>query len=260
MASPCTDWYGDGDARSKRSARVRSQRLHRRDYFGVPAGLGHVRFHYPFVVAAILVSLIALLPRGTAPAQMHALIAAGVAVGLLIGGSWEYGRFSHAGLAKSVYAGIRGEGVILAHERGQYHRMQASIPEGQTVLAVLEKPFLVDFGRNDVFIVDNPGSMAPAIPAFDSAEALATYMLGRSIRYAVYHTELRPVFPSRTMVRKTTMTMTMTTTTTTTITTKSFFKFQKMLEELGQTRQRVYDHGDMFVLDLASMQEESDQK
>lgn len=70
----------------------------------------------------------------------------------------------------------------------RYINMQRVIPGGDVVLARVTRPSLFDFKRNKIFIMDFPGgsSLPPGMPFFKGSEAMADYLLSKSIRYVVY--------------------------------------------------------------------------
>jgi hypothetical protein len=132
----------------------------------------------------------------------------------------------------------------------RYASMQRAVPEGAVLLTRLEYPFVLDFRRNTVFIVDYPGgsSPPPGMPFFSGGERLAEYLCARSVRYVAYSYRTEAAFTreafgyrlgfgpgtdpwSRAQARHT-------------------LDFQANLAELGQDRLRIYDDGDVFVLDL----------
>jgi hypothetical protein len=74
-----------------------------------------------------------------------------------------------------------------AAEDARYARLQAAVPDGKRVLVMVDEPYRFDFARNPVFIIDYPGlvSPRPGIPLFGGPEAVAMYLLGLGIRYAI---------------------------------------------------------------------------
>jgi hypothetical protein len=129
-----------------------------------------------------------------------------------------------------------------------YARMQEAVPQGELLLTRLEYPFVLDFERNTVFIVDYPGgsSPPPGMPFFQGGEPLARYLCAQSVRYVAYSYRTEAAFTRerfghrlgpgpnawvRAQARHT-------------------LDFQANLAELGQSRHRIYDDGDVFVLDL----------
>jgi hypothetical protein len=75
--------------------------------------------------------------------------------------------------------------------RARYDAMQSTLAPGATVLAMLKEPFLLDFRRNTIFIVDLPGlvSPAPGLHTMHSAKDAARYLRGIGIRYFAYGIE-----------------------------------------------------------------------
>ena len=87
-----------------------------------------------------------------------------------------------------VKNGLNNISLISKQEILDYRTIQKSIPEGETILARVDKPFLLDFKRNTIFIADWPGEVSPppGIPSFQGSETLADYLLSHQIRYLVY--------------------------------------------------------------------------
>lgn len=69
----------------------------------------------------------------------------------------------------------------------RYSRMQNSIPLGRVVLAQVEAPFLLDFSRNQIWVMDYPGSAGPQpLPYQGVPEDLAVYFRDHHIRYIMH--------------------------------------------------------------------------
>jgi hypothetical protein len=68
-----------------------------------------------------------------------------------------------------------------------YERLQAAVPRGEAIITMVDAPYLFDFSRNHVMVIDYPGivSPAPGLPLLDGPEAMAKYFLSHSIRYAI---------------------------------------------------------------------------
>jgi FtsH-binding integral membrane protein len=64
-------------------------------------------------------------------------------------------------------------------------RMQAAVPPGAPLLVMIDRPYLLDFARNPIEILDEPGaaSPAPGIPLTEGAEKVALYLRAQGIRY-----------------------------------------------------------------------------
>lgn len=143
---------------------------------------------------------------------------------------------------------LSGDFTSNEEERIGYIEMQEAVPAGEVFLARMEKPFLFDFARNPIFIIDIPGgaSLPPGMPFFEGGEALSDYLLANNIRYVAYAyasecsfsfeqygdtLEVATNIFIRTGARMT-------------------FDLNDNLKELGQTRERIFDDGINFVLDL----------
>ena len=114
--------------------------------------------------------------------------------GIIIGSNWSslrwlsYPRFKAWQCIPSIKNGIANAPLFSDEVVFRHTGMQQSIPQGETVLARLAYPFLLDFKRNRIFIADWPGgaSLPPGMPSFKGAEALANYLISKSIRYVAY--------------------------------------------------------------------------
>ncbi|NQV83719.1 MAG: hypothetical protein HQ494_07855 [Rhodospirillales bacterium] len=81
-----------------------------------------------------------------------------------------------------------GKTVMTDEHRAQYAAMQAAIPEGQRVLAILDQPFALDYRRNRVFNIDVPGAVSPkpGMPFLEGPARLKAYLKGQSIAYVAF--------------------------------------------------------------------------
>jgi hypothetical protein len=157
---------------------------------------------------------------------------------------------SYAASLHNIELGLKNVPMVSNREVEQYTKMLQAIPKGETILTRMQKPFLLDFSRNRVFIADLPGgaSLPPGMPVKGS-EVLANYLTSKSIRYVGYSYgseagfskkefggRLRSIAPVwlRTVARHS-------------------FDFQDNLKALGKTRKIIYDDGNKFVLDLLSL-------
>lgn len=66
--------------------------------------------------------------------------------------------------------------------------MQNAVPAGATILARLDKPYLMNFARNPVYIIDFPGAcgLPPGIPTSTDPDILREYLLFNNIQYLAY--------------------------------------------------------------------------
>jgi hypothetical protein len=211
------------------------------------------RYSWAFLFACLLVLLVgSVAPRARRGWPAVRAAAPGLLALATLG--WAHARETRehwAGVPATIRDAVeqsRSPGFKSRWAR-RYARMQQAVPAGETLLTRLEYPFTLDFSRQRIFVADYPGgsSPPPGMPSFEGAEALAGYLLGQGVRYVAYsyrseagfdlgrwgHRQGEGTHPwTRAQARLA-------------------FDFQRSLDELGRTRERVFDDGDVFVLDLA---------
>jgi hypothetical protein len=206
------------------------------------------RYSFPFIFAAVLVLITAA--ASWSPVAGHnkweasrPLVAIGVTL-FLVGSTWFPSRILYAECLQGVRRAIERAPLVQSPEIAAYQRLQESVPRGEVILTRLEKPFLLDFKRNTVFVVDYAvASPPPGMPLREGGEALARYLTSHSTRYVAYsytgeaarravvgHDQYSPFTLNQ--IERT-------------------FDFEDDLEQLSKTRRRVYDDGRSFVLDLS---------
>jgi hypothetical protein len=69
-----------------------------------------------------------------------------------------------------------------------YSEMQARVPAGETLLVMVDYPFLLDYRRNRILNLDTAAAVSPppGFPYFRGAEAIAAYLRQQSIRYFAF--------------------------------------------------------------------------
>jgi hypothetical protein len=217
-------------------------------------GLDVYRYTFPFVCVAIIILMTELLAHSglvhQGQTQRAYRLMAVLAAGMLIGTYWNNSGQMYFGLIENIRLELHGEPLISVREIDQHIRMQQSIPEGATVLTRLEKPFLLNFRRNQIFIADWPGgaSLPPGMPAFKGSEALADYFVSKSIRYIAYSHASEAAFSKETFARRAKPNQHPWVKTAA----QNAFDFQDNLQDLGRTRKHIYDDGEIFVLDLVA--------
>jgi len=215
-------------------------------------------YSFAFVFAAIYLLLIEILGRKEISSReetegerwklrsLAPLFAVGIAF-FLVGSAWEDSRYMYLDYFRCIKRSIANVRIVSDEDVEEYEKVQQSVPAGEPILTRLDKPFLLNFKRNTVFAADWPGqaSPPPGMPLSEGSEALARYLVSQSIRYVAYSYadeasygrfyayRLDPEFPvwKRESTRRT-------------------FVFQDYLKELGGTRRRIFDDGNIFVLDL----------
>ncbi len=202
------------------------------------------RYSFPFLLAATLILITEAASPAEGPAtknwQSTAPLVAGAVILFLAGSTWDASKTLYAECLDSAREGLRHKSLVSNHDVEAYEMLQQSIPPGEVLLEKLDKPFLLDFKRNTVFLVDwAAASPPPGMPYSRGSEALARYLSSQSIRYVAYsyggeaeRRKLPTYFP--------------------------WFKIQLLysydfednMEGLGKTRRHLYDDGNSFVLDL----------
>jgi hypothetical protein len=241
------------------------------DVVAVGIGVGGVQtFRYSFVIlfSCLLYLLIQEMTYFTRPSasQTHltpasinslravAAILPAILLAMLLGSAWDTVYLNQKDW--EIYAlkfAMTGRDIVSKSEVSAYRDMQASVPPGQTLLVRLDKNFLLDFRRNPIYIDDIPGgsSLPPGIPSFQGPEPIAKYLLAHGIRYLAYSYRdeanlSRAVYSDRldpsvnVWLRRGA---------------QIAFDFQDNLVQLGRTRKKLFDNGQIFVLDLASPQQ-----
>lgn len=134
--------------------------------------------------------------------------------------------------------------------KNQCERAQSSLALGSTLLVRTERPYLFNFKRNRILLVDSPGGAGPppGMPMFQGPERLADYLSSNSVRYIAYSYKNEAGFSKAkfqpllsTNLSKWTRNYWL-----------QILDFQDNLSALGLTRHRVFDDGSMFIIDLAS--------
>jgi len=217
------------------------------------------RFYFSFVCASIIILMtIALsgteLKNQTRFTNYTSAFIAVLVAGIIIGSNWQVWlwsspKFQYARCIKNIKSGLRNIPLTSNEEVVRYNTMQRSVPQGQTILARLAYPFLLDFKRNTVFIIDWPGgaSPPPGIPSFRGPEPLADYLSLKSIRYIAYSYADEANFTWKEYGSRVNHTAPWIRSQA-----RHTFAFQNNLIKLAKTRKRIYDDGYIFVIDLLS--------
>lgn len=78
--------------------------------------------------------------------------------------------------------------------RAELLELQYKAEEGTTILAFIDMPFLLDFKRNSIYVMDAPGPVSPppGIPLHESAHAIRDYLVDNNIDYFIYSPPRKP--------------------------------------------------------------------
>ncbi|MEG5042297.1 MULTISPECIES: hypothetical protein [unclassified Microcoleus] len=172
-------------------------------------------------------------------------IAAVFCAGLTISYDWDITKNTYSAYVKNIKFGLTNPSLVSAKQKLQYAALQQSIPQGETVLTRLDAPFILDFKRNQIFLADWPGgaSLPPGMPVFKGPEALANYLVSKSIGYIAY-SSWSLNHPADVDTSEPGL--------------SSWFRLQSQLshdfrdnvQQLAKTRKKLYEDGENFVLDL----------
>ena len=66
-------------------------------------------------------------------------------------------------------------------------QLQEQVPEGEPIVTMTQEAFRLNFARNRIVLIDMPGMVSPppGLPLFEDSDAVASYFLSHSIRYAL---------------------------------------------------------------------------
>ena len=127
--------------------------------------------------------------------------------------------------------------------------MQKAVPEGEIIIARLDRNFLFDFSRNRIYINDEPGgfSLPPGMPLRSGGEAMADYFMSHDIKYIAYSygNEANFARASVSGMLKPHVNPLLR------AITENGLAFQDNTIELSKTRQIIYDDGKNFVINLS---------
>ncbi len=215
------------------------------------------RYSVSFLVSTIIILMTLALENTANHNQIDRLPFQSILISMFVAGLL-FGSLSEKDIIQTNLSNLRfglsGNDLVAQQEEvDRYTKMFQAIPPSETILTRLEKPFLLDFSRQRIFIVDIPGeaSLPPGMPFFKGSEALADYLISKSIRYVAYSYASEAGFsqesyqwmlnPQRASIWYRNEA-------------RYTFNFQDNLKQLGETRKRIYDDGENFVLDLQSLE------
>lgn len=208
------------------------------------------RYSFSHLFPAILI-LIAVAMTDTGALNKNGVanffIVAVFCAGLAISYDWPLTKQTYSAYVKNIQFGLTNPSLVTAKQKSQYVAMQESVPQGETVLTRLDAPFILDFKRNQIFLADWPGgaSLPPGMPAFKGPEALANYLVSKSIRYIAYSSwslnhpaDVDTSGPGLSSWFR--------------LQAKLSHDFRDNVQQLAKTRKKLYEDGENFVLDLGT--------
>jgi hypothetical protein len=183
------------------------------------------------------------------------LIVGVILIGLLIVQTVKTSRHWNNAFNLNIGDNTRLLGSLFEKDYSQYANMQKAIPPGASVLSRLSKPFILDFKRNLIYLNGFPGTASPppGMPVRKGGEALATYLLGQSVRYVAYsyfdEAGFQKVWYGHLLTDKRIHPWLRDEAELT-------YDFHSNVMELSKTYHKIFDDGEILVLDLAQRKNE----
>ena len=171
------------------------------------ATAGYPRYTYAFVIAAIIVfaadiarhldtvsrrvaaaAVPRLMKRAPLAVDLAAIVALSAASMLVLPGATSVWLPDVKALVAQLRTLDDTKTRMFDDQSLLVRRAQQSIPRGHPLLAMVATPFLLDFTRNRIYVVDwaHGGSPPPGMPFGNGSDALAEYLQSISIRYVLY--------------------------------------------------------------------------
>jgi hypothetical protein len=171
-------------------------------------------------------------------------------IGILLLTGARYVKTDWRIISNRIKCSVRHCDIIPPPMIGAMNAAQGAVPPGEPMLVRMNANFLFDFRRNPIYIADYPGgsSLPPGLPFKKGSEAMADYLIGSGIRYVAYSYALEGGFSYENFKDRLEPGINLWVRTEA----EHAFDFQDNLRDLGTTRRRVYDDGEIFVLDLAT--------
>jgi hypothetical protein len=158
--------------------------------------LGIFRYSYPFSFAAFIFLVTEALSNNSYDS----------ATGVMHDSKRKQNRYLLTWLMITIYMGVIWTGALnhisnrinkisnftadtlQKFPRSVIETAQKSTPPKSSILAVLSHPYLIDFSRNQVFVIDHAGSAGPdhGLPIYGTAEELSAYLRKQKIDYIIY--------------------------------------------------------------------------
>lgn len=150
------------------------------------------RYVYGFIVAGAVAVTLRLGLAGDATSVLHraARALAIVAAVLQLAVVSLFSLDDHRAFVRrlSRMAGLPIGSPELLPVTPSYRAVQSRIRPGETLLVMVDYPFLFNFARNPIYNIDTAAAVSPppGFPYFRGADAVAGYLRGQSIRYLAF--------------------------------------------------------------------------
>lgn len=167
------------------------------------------RYAFAYMTPLAVIVMIEVAGRGLRPAEpdagpddpadapadargVHSTFAARVIVLVCVLAQYGYSLKSalttYKTLATDLDEAHRDQPATSPETAAVYARLQASVPAGAPLVALLDEPAYLDYTRNRVYNLDTPGfaSLPPGLPMFAGAEAKADYLRSLGLRHLAF--------------------------------------------------------------------------
>ncbi|MCD4748255.1 MAG: hypothetical protein K8R59_02675 [Thermoanaerobaculales bacterium] len=149
------------------------------------------RYAFPVSTAAFLALIVsAFALSGQKLSQMNSLpIIAGISVGVVsLLANQQAVRTTYDRVIINLFAAGNAEHLVCEKERETSRLLDTAMADDGMALATLKNPFLLDFSRRKIFIMSLPAmaGLPPGLPLYEGGEAVAQYLMSRSIRFLAY--------------------------------------------------------------------------
>jgi hypothetical protein len=138
----------------------------------------------------------------------------------------------------------------------QARTVQAVVPAGKAIFARVRFSYPFDFRRNPVFIGDIPGmsSLPPGMPLGAGPMPLRQYFLDQKIRYIFFDYQDQPEAPPGNISLSRALDKSPSRHHWTYVQGRVTLDVESNLLELGKNYRKIYDDGNIFVIDLSCLQ------
>jgi hypothetical protein len=148
------------------------------------------RYGYSGAAALFLISLVTWLGRKPARGEVIAatlfapILLLNLALYPIVTPDYHLDAFSGGVL----YRSLASHNVSTAADADEVHRMQDAVPSGATLLIRIDRPYLLDFRRNRIFVMDWPGAIGPdaQMPDPGNLGALRSYLRRAGVDFVAY--------------------------------------------------------------------------
>jgi hypothetical protein len=228
---------------------------------GIATGGDSVRrYNYPCMLPALVLLYIVFSRRANATPtnRRWPILQSATVIFVVVGALTIWGNRLSNELMQIPWGlkfALTGTPIVPPSVEAEYAAVQQAIPTDAPTLATVNNPFLFDYRARSISIADYPGaaSLPPGWPSRQDGEALARYLLANHLRYLVYDYGYFAGFDREAphVIADASRTQWIHSEA------KIALRSHQQYAELARTRRRLYDDGNIYVLDLATAANDS---